>query len=238
MATTFKPIGRVNLHSEVLQQLTQAIQQGQWAPGCKLPGEMALAQQFGVSRTCIREVLKALVYAGLVVTRSGVGTFVRESHPEAGEDSDVLGLLSSPDYAELMEVRKLLEGQAAYWATERATPEELCELENILRDDTPLKEKHKRFHRKVGELSKNRLLIHLLEQLGNRCRNQRDLNFVMLPDKDRMEHWQVFEAIVSGSASRARQAMTRHIGYFWKKSVRSHDAGKNNTPPDPKDISK
>ena len=44
MTNPFKPISRVNLHSEVMQQITAAIQSGQWKPGSKLPGEIALAE--------------------------------------------------------------------------------------------------------------------------------------------------------------------------------------------------
>ena len=70
MTNPFKPISRVNLHSEVMQQITAAIQSGQWKPGSKLPGEIALAEMFQVSRTCIREVLKALAYSGVVESLS------------------------------------------------------------------------------------------------------------------------------------------------------------------------
>ena len=124
MTNPFKPISRVNLHSEVMQQITAAIQSGQWKPGSKLPGEIALAEMFQVSRTCIREVLKALAYSGVVESRSGVGTFVKEIPSEA--PSPAVDLLSSTDYTQILEMRKLLEGQAAYWATERATPEEIA----------------------------------------------------------------------------------------------------------------
>ena len=127
MTNPFKPISRVNLHSEVMQQITAAIQSGQWKPGSKLPGEIALAEMFQVSRTCIREVLKALAYSGVVESRSGVGTFVKEIPSEA--PSPAVDLLSSTDYTQILEMRKLLEGQAAYWATERATPEEIADPE-------------------------------------------------------------------------------------------------------------
>ncbi len=95
MTNPFKPISRVNLHSEVMQQITAAIQSGQWKPGSKLPGEIALAEMFQVSRTCIREVLKALAYSGVVESRSGVGTFVKEIPSEA--PSPAVDLLSSTD---------------------------------------------------------------------------------------------------------------------------------------------
>ena len=133
MTNPFKPISRVNLHSEVMQQIPAAIQSGQWKPGSKLPGEIALAEMFQVSRTCIREVLKALAYSGVVESRSGVGTFVKEIPSDA--PSPAVDLLSSTDYTQILEMRKLLEGQAAYWATERATPEEIAELESILKQE-------------------------------------------------------------------------------------------------------
>lgn len=216
MSNPFKPINRVNLHSEVMQQITAAIRSGQWQPGSRLPGEIALAEMFQVSRTCIREVLKALAYSGVVESRSGVGTFLREIPSE--EPSLVMDLLSSSDYVDVLEMRKLLEGQAAYWATERATPEEIAELEKILRQDGwTLKEIHTAFHDRVTVLSKNPVLIHMLTEFQEQFKKQRELNFVILPDEDRLEHWKVMEAIKSGSPAKARKAMHQHIDYIWKK---------------------
>ncbi len=216
MSNPFKPINRVNLHSEVMQQITAAIRSGQWQPGSRLPGEIALAEMFQVSRTCIREVLKALAYSGVVESRSGVGTFLREIPSE--EPSLVMDLLSSSDYVDVLEMRKLLEGQAAYWATERATPEEIAELEKILRQDGwTLKEIHTAFHDRVTALSKNPVLIHMLTEFQEQFKKQRELNFVILPDEDRLEHWKVMEAIKSGSPAKARKAMHQHIDYIWKK---------------------
>ena len=96
MTNPFKPISRVNLHSEVMQQITAAIQSGQWKPGSKLPGEIALAEMFQVSRTCIREVLKALAYSGVVESRSGVGTFVKEIPSEAPSISPGISAITKP----------------------------------------------------------------------------------------------------------------------------------------------
>ena len=209
MTNPFKPISRVNLHSEVMQQITAAIQSGQWKPGSKLPGEIALAEMFQVSRTCIREVLKALAYSGVVESRSGVGTFVKEIPSEA--PSPAVDLLSSTDYTQILEMRKLLEGQAAYWATERATPEEIAELESILKQEgLSLKDIHTRFHNGVTALSKNPILIHMLAEFQEQFKKQRELNFVILPDEDRLEHWKVLEAIKSGSPAKARRAMHQH----------------------------
>ena len=115
-------------------------------------------------------------------------------------------------------MRKLLEGQAAYWATERATPEEIAELESILKQEgLSLKDIHTRFHNGVTALSKNPILIHMLAEFQEQFKKQRELNFVILPDEDRLEHWKVLEAIKSGSPAKARRAMHQHIDYIWKK---------------------
>ena len=178
MTNPFKPISRVNLHSEVMQQITAAIQSGQWKPGSKLPGEIALAEMFQVSRTCIREVLKALAYSGVVESRSGVGTFVKELPSEAPSPA----------------------------------------VESILKQEgLSLKDIHTRFHNGVTALSKNPILIHMLAEFQEQFKKQRELNFVILPDEDRLEHWKVLEAIKSGSPAKARRAMHQHIDYIWKK---------------------
>ena len=109
-------------------------------------------------------------------------------------------------------------GQAAYWATERATPEEIAELESILKQEgLSLKDIHTRFHNGVTALSKNPILIHMLAEFQEQFKKQRELNFVILPDEDRLEHWKVLEAIKSGSPAKARRAMHQHIDYIWKK---------------------
>lgn len=218
--TMFKPASRNTLHSEVMQQMTTAIQNGEWEIGNKLPGEIALADMFQVSRTCIREVLKALAYSGIVEARPGLGTFLREM-PQSPSASDALAaLLGGSSYTSVLEMRQLLEGQAAYWAVERATPEEIDKLEDILKGEErgeTLKDVHTKFHNAVIAMSKNPILIHILTEFHEEFRKYRELNYALLPDADRLEHWKVFEAIKSGSPAKARKAMHQHITFVWKK---------------------
>lgn len=215
----FKPANRVTLHSEILEQLTASIQDGQWPVGCKLPGEMALAEMFQVSRTCIREVLKALAYSGIVEARPGLGTFVKEVPKPSSPSAAMVNLLKSAPYSSFLEVRRLLEGQAAYWAAARATPEELAELERILenKEGQSLKNLHRQFHSKVAALSKNPIFIHMIAQLEEQYASQREMNFVILPDEDRLEHWRVLEAIKTGNPTKAKKAMQQHVDFIWKK---------------------
>ena len=206
-------ISRVNLHSEVMQQITAAIQSGQWKSG-KLPGEIALAEIF-VSAVPASAKSWALAYSGVVESRSGVGTFVKDIPSEA--PSPAVDLLSSTDYTQILEMRKLLEGQAAYWATERATPEEIAELESILKQEgLSLKDIHTRFHNGVTALSKNPILIHMLAEFQEQFKKQRELNFVISPMKIALNIGKCSKPS-TGSPAKARRAMHQHIDYIWKK---------------------
>ena len=71
-----KPANKSTLHKDIMDQMIQAIQEKLWEPGSRLPGEQALASTFGVSRNCMREVLKALEHAGVVEAKPGHGTFL------------------------------------------------------------------------------------------------------------------------------------------------------------------
>ena len=64
------------LHDDIMEQMITAIKTKQWKLGARLPGEQTLAETFGVSRTCMREVIKALAYSGILESRSGLGTFL------------------------------------------------------------------------------------------------------------------------------------------------------------------
>ena len=217
-----KPVVKKTLHKEVMQALNEAILGGTWKVGEKLPGEIALAESFQVSRTCIREVLKALSYSGILESRPGRGTFLKEV-PNQSPTIDALGNLLVGPYPSFMEMRQVLHGQAAYWACERATPDELANLERIVTnaDGMELNTAHRLFHEEVLQLSHNPILINMVAQLEEHFKELRDLNFIVLPDKDRVEHVQVFEAIKDGPPSKARQVMMKHVDYIWRKAKMS-----------------
>lgn len=213
-----KPVAKKTLHMEVMQALNEAIRKGSWEVGGRLPSETALAETFQVSRTCIREVLKALSYSGILESRPGRGTFLKEV-PNQSPALDALDSLLVEPYTSFMEMRQMLHGQAAFWACERATPEDITRLERIVSEaeGTGLADAHKLFHQEVARLSHNPILINMITQLDEHFKDLRELHFVVFPDKDRVEHVQVFEAIKDGPPSKARQVMMKHVDYIWKK---------------------
>jgi GntR family transcriptional repressor for pyruvate dehydrogenase complex len=215
-----KPANKSTLHKDIMDQMIKAIQDKLWAPGSKLPGEQALAATFGVSRNCMREVLKALEHAGVVEAKPGHGTFLSANADKIANGATVAtALFEDSSYSDLMQIRRLLEGQAAYSAAERATPEDLEKLERILKGEEgeSLDEIHDRFHETVVDISGNRLLKKMLESLRNEIREQRQFHYKVLTDEDRLEHWKVLEAIKSRDSGKAWKAMLKHVDYFWKK---------------------
>ncbi len=115
---------------DVLHQLRAKIATGELPLGGRLPPERALAEQFGVSRTALREATVALSQLGVLDIRHGVGTFVA---PDASRliraPLEWLILLQPKDIAGIYEVRRFIETQTVAAATERRTPEGIARLE-------------------------------------------------------------------------------------------------------------
>jgi len=216
-----KPANKSTLYDNIMQQMITAIKENHWAPGSKLPGEQALAATFGVSRASIREVLKALGYSGILESRPGQGTFLSpEADKILNSTQMTAAVFSEYSYTELLQIRRLLEGQAACWAAERATPEDIKRLEEILKGEErgeSLYEVHDKFHLALVELSGNRLLMKLLDSMRAEILAQRRFHSLVLPDSDREEHWKILDAVKSGSPQKAWEVMMKHVNFFWKK---------------------
>ena len=216
----FKPANKSTLHDDVLAQMTEAISQGTWGPGSRLPGEQALAEQFEVSRNCIREVLKALALSGVVEARPGSGTFLSlNALRQLKGNKLVATMLDESSLRELMEMRCLIEGQVAYWATERATDKQIKELGKILAHKSKsLIDNHARFHDALAEIVGNRLLFRFLESIKGELEFSRQ-RFRKMPDRSMEEHNAhhliVYDRIKNRDAAGARKAMIDHILSGW-----------------------
>lgn len=128
-----KPIEkRERVYQAVIQQIKQAIEQGEILPGEKLPSERTLAETLGVSRTSIKEAMTVLESTGVIDVRPGVGMFVREE----SERSLLLKFSMILDEKEeklddLIELRQAIEGDAAFYAAIRITEEQKMKLTAI-----------------------------------------------------------------------------------------------------------
>jgi GntR family transcriptional repressor for pyruvate dehydrogenase complex len=130
---SFEPVKRSRIYEHIVQQIQALIREGRWAPGDQIPPERELAERFRVSRTSVREALRALEIQGIIDSRQGGGTFVRTADPAALVPPLAAAILRGrQELAEVLEVRELLEPGIARRAAERATAEHLAELERLL----------------------------------------------------------------------------------------------------------
>lgn len=158
---------RVSLHTAVASRIGSLIAQGEVPPGSILPNEASLGEQFGVSRTALREAIKVLASKGLIEVRRKTGTRVNAPSQWNMLDPELLAWMFAGDgipagLADLMEVRMLVEPAGARMAAQRATPENLkeireglAEMEKSTGDLASSVEADLRFHMAVLESTHN-----------------------------------------------------------------------------------
>lgn len=216
----FKPIRQERLYLKVAEQLSQSIDQGQIAPGDRLPSERDLVDQFGVSRPTIREAMIALELSGRVEIRSGSGVYVK--HGEEIETS--LFQDNAPGPLELLEARFYIESDAAALAAHRATEEDIQSLELAFQAlkgeglNAELQEEaDERFHLLVAKASGNSAMHGTIQQLWQLRRTTK--MSIFFHDKLRQrgikpvirDHQKILDAIREGNSDTARLAMQNHL---------------------------
>lgn len=126
-------IRQKRISDEVFEQMKANILSGEWGTGKKIPGELELAEQFGVSRVSIREAIHRLVGMGVLTIRRGDGTYVSEVLPENYLNAllPVL-LIEGASLNEMLEFRAMIEVESARLASRRANSEDLERMSELL----------------------------------------------------------------------------------------------------------
>jgi GntR family transcriptional regulator, transcriptional repressor for pyruvate dehydrogenase complex len=215
------PIKATRIYEEIVRQVKAMIAEGRLKGGDRLPPERDLAEKFVVSRTSVREALRALETLGLVEIRPGEGTFVREVSIEALVEPLALLMASQREaIGELFEARRLLEPSLAALAAGRATPEELQEMERILEAQaaeiaggrTGLAQ-DAQFHTAIAAAAHNRAISRIAHAIMDLLTQSREdsLNTPGRPRRSHEDHRRVLAAISGRDAEGARRAMLEHI---------------------------
>ncbi len=221
----YAPLAREpKLADRATQQLQSLITRRTFRPGDRLPSERELGSRLGVSRTVVREALRALATKGLVEVRDGAGAYVRA--PSTDLVSELLGICVSHmetgdvTSGHILEMRRLLEIEMSGLAADRRGDEDLATLERLLalmvrpgrsREDWARFDYE--FHDAVAVASKNPLFPIVLRSISDVLMRGR-LMGVRLPDyqtKALHHHRNVYEAIRAGSCGKARLAMADHL---------------------------
>ena len=215
------PIKSTRIYEEIVRQIKGMIAEGRLKSGDQLPPERDLAEKFLVSRTSVREALRALESVGLIEIRPGEGTFVREISVDALVEPLALVLLSQRAMIEeLFEARRLLEPVIAGLAAQRATKDEVQEMERIL--EAQAKEigsgntglaQDAAFHAAIGTAAHNRAItriVHAVMDLLGQSREE-SISTPGRPTRSHEDHQRILAAIRSGDVAAAERAMLDHV---------------------------
>lgn len=219
-------------YKQVVEKLSQEYLNGQRSIGDKLPPERELARKLGVSRTGIREALHFLREVGVIYSRQGGGHFLRVSRLEdAAGNQATLRLKADPLLtAEMLEVRRALECEAAYLAANRATQDDLEmitgyleSMKHALTEEQGAKA-DAGFHLTVVRSSKNQMLIQAVDGIATQMekniemtRRQRFVSDASRYQTTCNEHKAIYHAIKDKRQEEAKQLMLRHLNQAYEE---------------------
>ena len=201
-----KQFKSTSLADQVFDRLENDIIQGVYPKG-EILTELKLVEQLGVSRTPIREALRRLEQERLI--------------EDMGKGSRVLGI-TEDDLLDIMTIRERVEGVAAYYAALNMTPEAKKEFTHLVdlqefyfekKDAERLRQVDDKFHDMICILSRRSVIMDTLIPLHRKTRRYRR---IAMDDWNRAtrtkgEHYEIYQAIVSGNADLASELTARHI---------------------------
>jgi len=227
-----------SLPQEVTHQILMRIASGDYAQGDSLPNEHEMAAQFGVSRIVIREATRLLSSKRVIDVRQGRGTFVTDQETWNHMDPQILvALLKTGRLGELakdiVEMRKILEGEAAALAAQRAEQGNIKVLRDLLSamssvsntDTVSYIQLEHKFHIEIWRAAHNRLLLQTLESLSEIFRLVKEQVYRHnWEDVDR-DHRALLGAIEEHDSAAARKAVSQDIARFEEEISQALEKG-------------
>jgi GntR family transcriptional repressor for pyruvate dehydrogenase complex len=229
----------------VAQRLLAEITAGVFEQGSKLPPERDLMTRYNVGRNSLREAVQSLVATGVLDVRAGAGTTVQVIDGSAAITQSFTGaMLQDAAVTEILELRVLLEIDAAARAAERADEAELRQIRDTLaayqdavRRNEDLYARDVAFHRAIAAGAHNRLYVsvinttaQLLEQVMRAGhRTPRDVRAAA------QEHALIAHHVLLGDAASAAEAMRAHLASSGQRRSRAEQAANPQAEGAPRD---
>ena len=228
----YKTIQNSRLYEQIVLQIEDSIHKGELKIGDQLPAERELAEQFGVSRTAVREAVKALREKGIVEAFPGRGTFITDGTSHGIRQSlDRMVKSGRPDgFTFLVEVREILEPEIASLAAARAQEADLAAMREAIsvmdaarQDPDAYIEADLDFHLSLAEAAANPLILSLIDSIVGILREQRIGIFRVEggPERGQYHHKRILHAIEHRDSQGAREAMKAHLGQVREDSRNS-----------------
>ncbi len=210
-----------NVHGNTVDHLGEAIVAGRYPAGATLPAEAVLGDELGVSRTVVREAVKSLVAKGLVSTGPKVGTRVLKDDHWNWFDPDVIiwqskAGLTAEFLRDLQDLRRVVEPAAVRLAAERATPQDIAEIEAAFAGMKHAVEEggdyvtfDLRFHQGLLRACHNRMLVQMSKALGALLRTSFEISTTRKdgPKNSLPLHRAVLDAVIAHDPAKAEKAI-------------------------------
>ena len=218
-----RPIERVSVLDMTVNSIREFIQGDGIEEGDKLPTEAEMTKRLGVGRSTIREAYRVLQTLGFVEMKAGRGAFVdsKNGRPTSSMASSWFAI-HGVEVTEYIEVRKAIEPFSAELATQRATGEELEEIQRLgqvfreameVGDPIRMATLDEAFHRAIVEAGKNKLLVKLIDELNEAMFEYRCQIFSVseLRANALEPHSELMAALKARDGAGAKAAMTKHM---------------------------
>ena len=220
----FEKIPARAMSDHVAQQLLKQIEAGSFSASGKLPTEAVLAQEFGVSRTVIREAISRLKNEGVVEPRQGSGVFVNQHGAIRPLRIDYAEAVEASSLPHLLAVRRAIEAEVAAEAALHHTPDDMADIDDALRkiDDAVAEGRDGvaedvAFHRTIAAVTGNPYFLKTLQFLnqyleaGVKVTRRNEATREDFSRQVREEHAAIADAIRSRDPMAARNAARTHM---------------------------
>jgi GntR family transcriptional repressor for pyruvate dehydrogenase complex len=219
-----KAVEKKKAYEDIVQQIRMLIEEGKLKRNDQLPSERDLSDTFRVSRTTVREAIRTLESMKLLQSRQGDGTYVLASSEEALIQPLAAALFNEKDdIRDIFYIRKIIEPHVAELAAENATPQEMEELERILRKQEEcigqgenIIETDSAFHNLMVKATKNRVMERLIIAMIDLLKKSREQYLYEDENDERAVrslegHQRVLSAVKKGDGEAARKSMLQHL---------------------------
>ena len=230
----FVPIQPKKMYEHVIDQIYKQILEGDLEKGDKLPPERELTDQLGLSRTSVREALRALEVLGIIQSQQGEGNFISGDIGESLiRPLASIFTLNGGTKKDVIELRLNMEILSARLAAERISPDELHQLEEILEqmktgpDDELMFQLDDLFHQTIASATGNYLilsLINLFDYITDTIVYAEKGVLPKTPElrwKIYMSHFNIYVALKKHNPDEAAYAMETHIRHVFDFAINS-----------------
>lgn len=220
----FTPVKNTKVYEQVIEQIKEMITSGKLKKGDRLPPERELVEQLQVSRTSIREAIRALQIIGLVECKQGGGNFIKENFENSlFEPLSIMFVLQNSKPEEILELRKIIEVETAALAAEKITNKDLEDIKAIIiqmknSNDEELDARlDKELHYKIAYSSENFLVVSVLSAVSSLLDSFiKDARQMILKQKENKEvllehHESLYKALLAHDRNKAAEAMRKHL---------------------------